>query len=97
MEELEGVEEVRIITNDKTIVVKAPQVLRLMASGTPIFQVTGEISEEGREVSVRSESKFTEEDVLFVAHQTGKTLEEARSALVGADGDLAKAILLLKS
>ncbi|MEM2841855.1 MAG: nascent polypeptide-associated complex protein [Thermoproteota archaeon] len=97
MEELKDVEEVRILTNNKTIVVKNPQVVRLMASGTPIFQVAGEISEEEREVSIRSEHKFNEEDVLFVAQQTGKSPNEARIALIDADGDLAKAILLLKS
>ena len=38
---------------------------------------------------------FTEEDVQLVADQTGKSLEKAKEALIEADGDLAKAILLL--
>jgi nascent polypeptide-associated complex subunit alpha len=39
----------------------------------------------------------SEEDARLVADQTGKSLEEAKNALIECDGDLAKAILLLQS
>ena len=39
----------------------------------------------------------SEEDVQLVAGQTGKSVEEARNALIESEGDLAKAILLLQS
>lgn len=96
MEELNDVKEVKItMANNRTIVVKNPQVLKLMASGNPIFQVTGEILEEV-ETEPYGENKFSEEDVLFVSSQTGKPPEEARKALLASEGDLAKAILMLK-
>jgi nascent polypeptide-associated complex subunit alpha len=38
-----------------------------------------------------------EADVKLVSEQTGKTAEEAKKALEQTGGDLAKAILLLKT
>ncbi len=56
-----------------------------------IFQITGEVSEVSETV------EFTEDDVKIVSEQSGATIEESRKTLELMDGDLAKAILQLKS
>ncbi|GBC75333.1 hypothetical protein HRbin06_00651 [archaeon HR06] len=93
LEEVKGVEEVIIKTKDKEIRVKNPQVAQLRTKDMTFFQISGEIEEKKKE----EERKFTEEDVLLVAQQAGVSEEVARRALIGADGDLAKAIMNLKA
>jgi nascent polypeptide-associated complex subunit alpha len=95
MDALTEVEEVIIRTNNKEITIEKPEVAMLEMQGQKIFQVTGgEIKEKTPE---RKPLGVAEEDVRLVADQTGKTLEEARSALQECQGDLAKAILLLQA
>jgi len=67
-----------------------------------MYQVIGgQVSEQapsaGFGTAAAAKPSFSEEDVQLVADQTGKSLEKAREALKEADGDLAKAILLLQS
>lgn len=99
MEEVGVAREVVIKLENKELVVKGPSVLRIVAGGENVFQVVGgEISERAyEEKPVEEEVEFPEEDVYLVASQAGASEEEARQALKEAGGDLAKAILLLKS
>jgi nascent polypeptide-associated complex subunit alpha len=100
MNSVPDVAEVVIRTNSKEIVVEQPEVAILEMQGQKIFQVIGgKVTEGALERAVPSAKKVmvSEEDVKLVADQTGKSVEEARSALEECDGDLAKAILLLQS
>lgn len=81
-------EEVVIKTPEKEIIINNPQVSRVKMMGQDTFQISGEISERGRE-------ETTEEDVEMVAEQAGVSAEEARSALQETD-DIAEAIMKLK-
>jgi nascent polypeptide-associated complex subunit alpha len=94
MDTVADVEQVIIKTGDKEIVIERPEVAILEVQGQKIFQVAGgKMSEKAAERTLT----VSEEDVRLVADQTGKSVEEARKALEEADGDLAKAILLLQS
>ncbi|MBI2127072.1 MAG: nascent polypeptide-associated complex protein [Thaumarchaeota archaeon] len=90
-EPIEDVQEVIIRTKNKDIIVKEASVSEVKAKGTRMFQVVGENVEE----VAREKPKFTEEDVLLVAQQTGVSNERARVALEESNGDLAQAILKL--
>lgn len=92
-EPIEDVQEVIIRTKSRDIVVKEASVSEIKAKGTRMFQVVGENIEE----IVRERPKFSEEDVLLVAQQTGVSNEKARVALEESNGDLAQAILKLTS
>jgi nascent polypeptide-associated complex subunit alpha len=99
-ESLEGVEEVLIRSPSRSIVIRKPEVSVMKVGGQQIFQVTGEVSEAPLEAPVEAPveaPEFDEEAVEIVAEQSGATLEEAREALRLTGGDLAKAILNLKS
>ncbi|MCW4006492.1 MAG: nascent polypeptide-associated complex protein [Candidatus Bathyarchaeota archaeon] len=99
LEGVDDVKEVIIRTPSKEIVVEAPEVAIVNMQGQKIFQVAGgKISERAPTQSGEAAApKVSEEDVQLVAGQTGKTVEQARNALLECEGDLAKAILLLSS
>lgn len=91
MEELPEVTEVSIKTGDKTIIIENPTVTVIKMQDQNMYQVSGgDVKETVRQ------AEPTEEDVKLVAEQTGKSLDEARQALMETEGDLAKAILRLK-
>ena len=94
--------EVIIKLQGKEIVVRNPSVVSLQVEKENVFQIIGgEVSErEERIIQEEAEQKGYEpsqEDILLVASQTGSSEEEARRALIETEGDLAKAILMLKS
>ena len=98
LEELPGIREVRIIGEDGTRVIRDPSVFRVNSPGQSMYQVIGteeliqeEVGEEPQEEYVPAD-----EDVALVAQRTGKSLDQARLALISAKGDLVQAILLLK-
>jgi len=94
LEEIQGVQEVRIVTSDKVLILKNPSVTMIKQQGQVMYQIAAEETVE----EFREEEEFvpTEEDILLVAQQTGKSPDEAKKALVTVKGDLAQAILLLK-
>ncbi len=94
LKELEGVEEVVIRMKDKELVIKGAVVSEVSGKGMRSFQIMGGEIEE-REVEEKA--CYTEEDVLLVAQQAGVSKERAEAALKEAEGDLAKAILMLTS
>ena len=96
LEELPGVLEVQIKTEDKTIVVENPTVTVIKMQGQSMFQVSGGVVKEVTMAEQLSEQRF-EEDVKLVAEQTGRTVDEARKALQETGGDLAKAIIKLQA
>ena len=93
MDTLTDVEEVIIRGRDREIVIEEPIVAVLDMRGERVYQITGgRVKERGLE-----RKSIPEEDILLVAQQAGVSLEEARKALEEAEGDLAKAILMLKT
>jgi nascent polypeptide-associated complex subunit alpha len=97
MEGVEDVEEVIIRTPSKEIVIEAPEVAIVNMQGQKIFQVAGgKVSERTPQRTVAG-PVVSEEDASLVAAQTGKSIAEAKNALIECEGDLAKAILLLQS
>ncbi len=96
--------EVIINFNDKKIIVKSPSVSSLKLEGEQVFQIIGgEISEEKTEIPLEEKEEeeiileIKEDDIILVAQQANVSIEEAKKALQETNGDLAKAILLLKS
>lgn len=74
---------------DKNIIVEPASVQKITMQGQSSFQIAGEIREENKAESIR------EEDVEMVAEKTGKSKEEAESALKESGGDIASAIIKL--
>ncbi|MBU0627813.1 MAG: nascent polypeptide-associated complex protein [Nanoarchaeota archaeon] len=85
--------EVIIKTKDKNLIIKNPQVAKVNMMGQETFQIVGEIEEQ----DIEKAPEISKEDIQTVAEQTGKTEEEAEQAITQHDGDLAAAILGLKS
>ena len=80
--------EVIIRTTEGDIIIKNPHVSKVNMMGQATYQITGE--EE------KATSEISDDDVELVAQQAGASLEYARAALEDANGDIAKAIDLLK-
>jgi len=98
MDGVEDVTEVVIRTPSKEIVIEQPEVAMLNMQGQRIYQVVGgTVTERKPERTMSSKPAVSEEDVRLVADKTGKSVEEAKNALIECEGDLAKAILLLQS
>jgi nascent polypeptide-associated complex subunit alpha len=98
MDGVEDVEEVIVRTPSKDIVIEKPEVAILNMHGQRIYQVVGgTVTERAPELAGASKPAVSEEDARLVADQTGKSVEEAKKALIECEGDLAKAILLLQS
>ena len=85
----EEIEAIRVIIEkeDGKIVIENPSVQKIMMQGQESWQITGESREESSEIS--------EEDIDLVSQKTGKSKEEALSALQGSEGDIAEAIMKL--
>jgi nascent polypeptide-associated complex subunit alpha len=73
---------------DKNIIISNPQVTKVNMGGQENFQITGDISES---------SGISEEDIRTVKEQTDCTEDQAKEALEENNGDLAAAILSLKT
>ena len=99
LEEMPGVKEVRIIGEDVTRVIRDPSVFKVNSPGQTMYQIMGTeeiLQEEAGEEEAEEEYTPADGDVALVAQRTGKSLEQARTALVSTKGDLAQAILLLR-
>lgn len=81
-------EEVIIKTRDKDLVISDPSVIKVNMMGQESFQISGKISER---------SSISDEDIKTVMESAGVSEEKARKALEKTRGDLAEAILGLKS
>ncbi|HYB84114.1 MAG TPA: nascent polypeptide-associated complex protein [archaeon] len=100
VDEVPSVSQVIIRTDSKDIVIEAPSVTLVTIQGQAMYQIAGgqvsETSPQAAAAPAAATPAIQEADVQLVAQQTGKTVEEARKALLEAGGDLAKAIILLK-
>ncbi len=97
VEEVKGVKSVTISTEGKDIILREPQVTVMSVQGKKIYQIISTIPEEVVEANEEevAEVNFTEDDISFVMSQAGVDREKAVEALKKAEGDIAKAILLL--
>ena len=86
-------QEVIIRTADKEIIISNPQVSKVNMMGQETFQIIGEAEE--RPLSIGPE--ISQEDVKTVMDQTGATEEKVKEVIEENNGDLAKAIMELKS
>jgi nascent polypeptide-associated complex subunit alpha len=83
-EEIEA-NEVIIKCEDREIVIKNPQVVKMNMMGQDSIQITGDIIERDAEV-------FNEDDIKTIMEQTGCD-EETAKELLQREGDIAAAIL----
>lgn len=74
-----------------------PVITKMSVSGKVVFQVAGGEVKVMREEVRGEEVKIPEEDIALVAQQAGVDSETARKALIAAKGDLAKAIMMIRS
>lgn len=77
-----------IETDDGNIVINTPQVTEINMQGNKSFQIAGEVSKE---------ASISEDDVEMVVTQAECSEEDARAALEKSGGDIAEAIMSLKS
>jgi len=94
IQEITGVKEVIIRLVDSELIIKSPQVTLMKVSGQDLYQILGQTERKALE---KKELEIPMEDIQLVASQAGVTIDEAKKALEQTDGDLAQAILLLKS
>ncbi|MFB0560654.1 MAG: nascent polypeptide-associated complex protein [Candidatus Lokiarchaeia archaeon] len=86
--------EVIIKGANKDIIISNPQVTRMEIAKQTVFQIVGNVQE--KEIQEKEEKEIPIADIQLVVQQAGVTEEEAKQALIEADGNLAKAILLVK-
>ena len=89
--DVDGVERVEIICNDRKYVIEPAQVSQVNMMGQKTWQVVGEAVEE----SLETAAEISDEDVKTVAESANVSEDEAKQAIEAADGDLAAAIIAL--
>lgn len=77
-----------IETEGEKIVISEPSVVEISVQGQKSYQIQGKVSVE---------ASLSEDDVKMVAAQAGCTEEQAKEALKKANGDIAQAIMDLKT
>jgi nascent polypeptide-associated complex subunit alpha len=92
--EIKDVLEVIIKTADKNIIIEEPNVMSLVMDRQKIFQVIG--GNQREQAPEQDTVEISENDIKIVAEQANVDAEEARRALEESEGDLARAIVLLK-
>ena len=102
VEEIDA-EEVIIRTRTEEIVISNPTVNLTNMQGVDVFQIVGSYIKRPRgSTGVSSDPPFDisslkDSDIELVAKNAKATLDEARDALIKTKGDLAAAVMLLRS
>ncbi|MDD5111187.1 MAG: nascent polypeptide-associated complex protein [Candidatus Altiarchaeota archaeon] len=86
-------QQVIIKCTDKDIIIDNPQVVKTKIQGKDSFQISGDVREESADVKL----DISADDVKLVAEQAKVSEQKAKAALEKAGGDIAQAILDLKS
>ena len=81
--------KVIIKTPSKDIIIENPKVMKIKMQGEESFQISGDISES-------KELVIPDEDINMVAENTNISTKEAKEILIKTNGDIAKAISLVK-
>ncbi len=94
MDELSDIDTVILHGANREIIIEGAAVTSINMQGQKMYQVAG-----GNIKEVKKESKvdIPEEDILLVAQQANVSVEKAKAALEDAEGDLARAILMLST
>ena len=92
MDELGDIERVIMQGPKRELIIEGPAVAHINMQGQSMYQVVGGTVTEN---AVEGGVEIPEEDILLVAQQAGVSMEKARAALEDAEGDLARAILIL--
>lgn len=89
------VEAKRVIIElgESRIIIDEPSVSKINMMGQEVYQISGE--ERTEELDLVPE--ISEEDISTVMDASGCDYDTAKEAILGSDGDLAKAILKIKS
>jgi len=83
---------------DGKIIITQPQIIAVNMQGQKSFQISGKIEEvKGSAEASAGESEITEDDVKLVMEQSGASREDALRALKETKGDIAGALMKLKS
>lgn len=92
-------EEVIIRFQGREVLIRNPSVMVMQLGDETMYHILGgEVEVKTKERGEAAPSyEPSPDDISLVALQAGVSEEEARKALIDAGGDLAKAILLLKS
>lgn len=86
-------QEVIIKLEDSDMVISNPSVMKVNMMGQETFQISGEIEMRSRD----NTPNISDDDIEMVASQANVSPEEAAKAIVASKGDLAEAIMKLKS
>jgi len=97
LKELGTADEILIRFPDKQLILRGASVIQVNLEGERVFQLIGGEVEEKAVEEMIEEYVPPDEDVALVAAQAGVDEDLAREVLKEVKGDLAKAILLLKS
>jgi nascent polypeptide-associated complex subunit alpha len=99
MEALDGVDKVVIYMVGRELLIEEPSVMVMEVGGQKVFQITGKVSERTVEKAeeILEKPEISEEDAMLLASQTGVSVEEAKKALEESGGNLASALMLLRS
>ena len=89
VKEIENVKKVIIQTDTKEYIFENADVTIMDAQGQKTYQITG------KPRIVEKKEEIPKEDIDLVVEQTGKSVEEAKKALMETKGDIAEAILKL--
>ena len=101
VEEIDA-EEVIIRTKDEEIVITNPNVSLTNMQGVDVYQIVGNTTRRSRGSSTSSlppfdASSLKEKDIQLVAKNAGVSEDVAKDALIRTRGDLAAAIMYLRS
>ena len=94
MDELGDIETIILQGPKREIVIEGAAVTSINIQGQKMYQITGGTATETKR---EAEIDIPEEDVLLVAQQANVSVDRARAALEDAEGDLARAILMLST
>ena len=91
VKEIENVQRVIIQTDKNEYIFDEAEVTMMDAQGQRTYQIVG------KPRIVEKKEEILKDDVKLVMEQTGKSESEARKALEETKGDIAEAIMKLKS
>ena len=94
MNEMPDINRVILQGPKREIVIEGAAVTFINMQGQKMYQIAGG---QESETALTVEAQIPEEDILLVAQQTGVSKERAKTALIDAEGDLARAILMIST
>jgi nascent polypeptide-associated complex subunit alpha len=100
MKELGDIRRVILQGDQREIIIEGPQVTSINVQGTKMYQIAGGKESEEKPMNAIKDKKsieVPEEDILLVAQQANVSIDVAKKALEDSDGDLAQAIIKLKT